>query len=160
MKKFCLLILIVIALAQTACNDGKTIYSEHQKLGDDYNWYKKDIKTFVFDVKQNSHPFEFVLDLRYASGYYYDKALLTITETNPSGEKIRRDLEIAIRDAKGEFIGDKGYDIIDLEYVLDEKKDFPVFGKYTYEISQDMPDVDPLEFVMEVGLVVRERSEK
>ncbi len=160
MKKLLPLVLVVFTLSQTGCNDVKTIYSEHQKFGEDYHWYKKDVKTFVIDVNQNSHPFEFVLDLRYASGYFYDKALLSITETDPSGESIRRDVEIAIRDSKGEFIGEKGYDIIDLEYVLDEKKAFPVFGKYTYEIRQVMPDVDPLEFMMEVGLVVRERSEK
>jgi gliding motility-associated lipoprotein GldH len=151
-----LLLIFVIALIFTSCNGSKTIFEEHQKFGEDYYWYQKDAKTFVIDVQENRHPFEFVLAFRCASSYLYDKAILQITETDPAGNKVRHDVDIQIRDAKGEFIGEKGFDIIDIEHVLDAKKEFPVFGKYTYDIRQVMPEIDPLQFCMEVGLIVRD----
>jgi gliding motility-associated lipoprotein GldH len=153
-----ILLIFCMIMILASCQDSKTIYEEHQSFGEAYEWAKKDKKTFVIDVKENSHPVQMTLALRYASGYMYDTALLKITETDPEGNKISRDVDVRIRDEKGEFIGEKGYDIIDLEMVLDEKKVFPVFGKYTYEIEQTMPEIDPLIFVMEIGLIVRDES--
>lgn len=156
MRQIHILFLAVFLIAITGCDSRKVIYKEHESFGEDFYWYKKDVKTFVVDVKENAHPLELSLTFRYASSYFYDKVLIQIVETDPSGNSVRRDVELKIRDEKGEFIGDKGFDIIDLEYVLDGKKQFPVFGKYTYQISQVMPDIDPLEFAMDVGLIVRE----
>jgi gliding motility-associated lipoprotein GldH len=160
MKKMAHLLFVAFSIGIASCDNTEVHYSGSKKFGEDYYWYKSDKPVFEVDIKQNSHPVELVLHLRYASSYLYDKALLKITETDPTGEKIRRDVDIAIRDAKGEFIGDKGFDIIDLEYVLDASKQYPQFGKYSYEIEQDMPDVDPLEFVMEIGLKVRDVPKK
>lgn len=153
-------ILLIFGMITTlnSCQDSKTIYEEHQSFGDAYEWTKNDKKTFVIDVKENSHPVQMTLALRYASGYMYEKALLKITEIDPQGNKVSRDVDVQIRDEKGEFVGEKGYDIIDLEMVLDEKKVFPVFGKYTYEIEHTMPEIDPLIFVMEIGLIVRDEK--
>ncbi len=160
MRQITFLFLAIFMITITGCDSRKVIYSEHESFGEDFYWYKKDVKTFVVDVKENAHPLELVLTFRYASSYFYDKALIQIVETDPSGNAVRRDVDLKIRDEKGEFIGDKGFDIIDIEYVLDGKKQYPVFGKYKYEISQVMPDIDPLEFAMDVGLIVREIEKK
>lgn len=156
MNRIILPFALITGLLFFSCNNQKAIFDENQSFGEDLTWYQKDIKTFVIDIKENRHPYEFILNFRYASGYFFDKALLQMTETDPLGNKTRRDIDLVIRDSKGEFIGDKGYDIIDLEFVIDAKKEYKVFGKYTYEISQVMPDIDPLQFCMEIGLAVRE----
>ena len=160
MRQINFLFLAIYLIMITGCDSRKVIYKEHESFGEDFYWYKKDVKSFVVDVKENAHPVELVLTFRYASSYFYDKAMLQIVETDPAGNTIRRDVELAIRDEKGEFIGEKGFDIIDLEFVLDGKKQYPAFGKYTYEISQVMPEIDPLEFAMDVGLIVRELEKK
>jgi gliding motility-associated lipoprotein GldH len=155
-QKFSLLIAACSIMMLTACEDGKTIYKHYEKFGESLEWHKSDIRTFEIDIQENKHPFRFLLTLRVASGYMYDKAYVRITETDPSGNKVSYDVGIPVRDEKGNFYGEKGFDIIDIEYVLDEKKEFPVFGKYKYEIQQMMDNVDPLIFVMEVGLVVKD----
>ncbi len=157
-KQLCGTTLLVFAfiVLLVSCGDEKTIYRHYEKFGESLEWYKQDIRKFEIDITENKHPYKFILTLRVASGYMYDKAYVRITETDPQGNKISYDVGVPVRDEKGNFYGEKGFDIIDIEHVLDEKKEFPVFGKYTYEIAQMMDNVDPLIFMMEVGLVVKD----
>ncbi len=143
----------------TSCgNSGTVIFEEHKELSPEYEWKKADTRTFTIDIKDNSEPLQLAVAFRYATGYYYDKALMRLTEITPAGTKSMRDIDIVVRDEKGEFIGEKGYDIIDIEFVIDENKKYPAHGTYTYIIEQTMPDVDPLDFAMEVGLVLRKKD--
>lgn len=145
-------------LCLISCDQGKIIYKQYEKFGESLEWHKSDVRQFEIDISENKHPFKFLLTLRVASGFMYDKAYVRITETDPSGNKVSYDVGVPVRDEHGNFYGEKGFDIIDIEYVLDEKKEFPVFGKYKYEIRQMMDNVDPLIFVMEVGLIVKDET--
>ena len=78
-----------------------------------------------------------------------------MTETSPSGKKQERILEIPVRDAKGEFYGEKGFDIVDIDMILDSAKTFDEKGKWTYAFEQAMDQVESLDFPMELGLTVR-----
>ncbi|MFM9983706.1 MAG: gliding motility lipoprotein GldH [Flavobacteriales bacterium] len=157
---FILLILVSSCAVWTGCKDNNVLYSKNQELSADYTWKKADIKTFEIDVTNNAHPHELAITFRYATGYMYDKVLLKVTETGPDKKVVRRDVDIQLRDEKGEFIGEKGFDIIDLEYIFDSGKEYPTIGKYTYTIEQDMPEIDPLDFAMEVGMILRDKPSK
>ena len=152
--KFLSILLIVNGI--TSCSDKNIIFEEHQELSAEYTWRKDDIKTFVIDIQQNAHPYEFSIALRCASGYAYPNLPIRIKEVAPDGSTISRDMDIMVRDANGEFLGEKGYDIIDIEQIIDAKKSFPTFGKYTYTIQHMAPDIDVLDFPMEIGLIVRD----
>jgi gliding motility-associated lipoprotein GldH len=157
MKKYSFAAFIFLCLTMlNSCDDGKTIYKHYEKFGDNLEWYKSDVRKFEIDISENKHPYQFVFSLRVASGYMFDKAYVRITETDPAGNKVSYDVGVPVRDEKGNFYGEKGFDIIDIEYVLDEKKEFPVFGKYNYEIQHMMDNVDPLIFTMEIGLTVKD----
>jgi gliding motility-associated lipoprotein GldH len=157
---FFTLTVLVLLMLLVSCDDGKTIYKHYEKFGESLEWYKKDVRKFEIDINENKHPYLFLLTIRVASGYMYDKAYVRITETDPQDNKISYDAGVPVRDEKGNFYGEKGFDIIDIEYMLDEKKEFPVFGKYTYEVQQMMDTADPLIFMMEVGLVVKDDGAK
>ena len=146
----CLVLVFIVS-----CTSQNTFFKEHQSVGEELEWSANEPLSFVIDIKENKHPYELALAVRCASGYPYDKLLLHATETNPQGESVRRDVEVPIRDAKGDFYGEKGFDIIDIEYVIDSKKEFPTFGKYTYTLEAAMPEIDPVVYVMELGLVLR-----
>jgi gliding motility-associated lipoprotein GldH len=154
-KTFGILLMAICFLS--ACNDN-VVYSENQELSANYEWKKSDKKTFTLPIHDNTDPYEFVLHFRYASGYQYKEVLMKMTETTPQGNKVTRDIQFNVVDDKGEFIGDKGYDIIDIDYVIDESKKFPIHGDYKYEIVQAMPEIDPLNFAMEVGLELRKKK--
>jgi hypothetical protein len=63
-----------------------------------------------------------------------------------------------VRNEDGTFCGDKGFDLIDLTTTLNANKTFPVHGDYVYTITQNMPDIDPLNYALQVGLVLRRTS--
>lgn len=152
------LLILLIYSGLTSCSDQNIIFEEHQDLSPEYTWKKEDVKTFVIDIQQNAHPFEFSIALRVASGYAYPNLPVRIKEIAPDGSVVSRDMDIMVRDSKGDFLGDKGYDIIDIEQVIDAKKSFPTFGKYTYTIEHMAPGIDVLDFPMEIGLIVRDNQ--
>lgn len=162
MNRTRLLAIALIALTATlfSCNDRNITFKEFQKF-DDIEWKKGDNKTFVIHIDDNRKPKELVLAFRYATGYRFDKVYIKVTEINPQGERTTRDVDFKIRDENGEFIGEKGFDIVDIEYVLDANKSFPTHGDYTYVIEQAMPmNIETLHFAMEVGLVLKEKEVK
>jgi gliding motility-associated lipoprotein GldH len=160
MKPIQYLIFLFLIIAQISCDQRKVHFKEHISFGEEMIWKQTDVKTFKIDVKENKHPYEMVIDFRYMTAYPYDKLLLEVLETKPNGEKIRHDVDILVRDSKGEFIGDKGLDIIDLEFIYDDNLEFPSFGTYTYEIRQVMPEIEILPGVMEIGMILRDKETK
>lgn len=153
------LLFLFIALF-SSCGDSGVLYKKYEKIKD-LEWKKGDQKTFVIHIDDNRRPKEMVLTFRYATGYQFDKVFLKVTEINPQGERTIRDVDFLVRDEKGQFIGEKGFDIIDLEYVLASNKEFPTHGDYTYIIEHAMPqNIDPLHFVMEVGLILKEQKQQ
>jgi gliding motility-associated lipoprotein GldH len=151
------LLILFISISCLACNNANNLFEEHQKLSDNYEWKKDDKRTFTIEITDNSKPLELAVAFRCATGYMYDKALLRITEVGPQNTKMRYDVDVPVRNEKGEFFGEKGFDIVDIEYVFDRAKFYPGHGTYTYTIEQDMPEVDPLHYAMEVGLILRQQ---
>lgn len=96
--------------------------------------------------------------VRYSNGFPYDKLPVYITETDPNGESVRKDIDLVIQPKPGEYLGEKGLDIIDLEQVIDTHKEFPSFGKYTYTIVPNIEDPSGFPLLMEIGLILRDRN--
>jgi gliding motility-associated lipoprotein GldH len=148
---------LLSVLMFSSCTDKNVIFKENQKFSD-LEWKRDDKKSFVLHIDDNRYPKQMILNFRYATGYRFDRVKMKMTEVNPEGERTVRDIEFKVRDEKGEFIGEKGYDIIDLAYELDANKHFPTHGDYTYIFEQTMPQgVDILHFAMEIGLEVKEK---
>jgi gliding motility-associated lipoprotein GldH len=131
------------------------LHSSWVKTGEDIQWSKSNILTTQLSIDENSKPVKLIAGLRVASGYAYDRLLVRMTQTAPDGKRTITDLDIPVKDAKGEFLGEKGFDIIDIEYEINPNFTFPMIGDYTYTFEQTTPNVDPLHFVMELGVVVR-----
>jgi len=138
-----------------SCTENQPLDSSWVKTGEDIQWSKSNVLSTKLTVSDNSRPVKLLAGIRVASGYAYDRIMLRMTQTAPDGKRTLSDLEIPIKDAKGEFLGDKGFDIIDIEYEINSNFTFPLIGEYTYEFEQTTPNVDPLHFVMELGVVVR-----
>jgi len=138
-----------------SCTENQPLDSSWVKTGEDIQWSKSNVLSTKLTVSDNSRPVKLLAGIRVASGYAYDRIMLRMTQTAPDGKRTLSDLEIPIKDAKGEFLGDKGFDIIDIEYEINPNFTFPLIGEYTYEFEQTTPNVDPLHFVMELGVVVR-----
>ena len=153
--QFCALVFMGMMMG---CSNKEVIYSEMEKF-DNYEWKKGEIKTFEIPINDNRFSKEMILDLRYATGYPYDKIYMKVIEIDPQGQRTIRDVDFRIRDEQGGFIGDKALDIIDLQYILDANKTYPMHGQYTYQIEHAMPsNIQTLHYVMEIGLTLRENK--
>lgn len=146
---------IASSFLTTSCNENQPLDSSWVKTEEDLQWSKSNVLTTHINVKENSKPVKLLAGLRVATGYAYDRILLRMTQIAPDGKKTMTDLEIPVKDAKGEFLGEKGFDIIDIEYEINPNFTFPMIGEYTYTFEQTTPNVDPLHFVMELGVIVR-----
>jgi hypothetical protein len=63
-----------------------------------------------------------------------------------------------IQPSPGKYLGEKGFDIIDLEQVIDREKEFPTFGKYTYTLSPVDNDEHGFPLIMEIGIVLKDTA--
>jgi gliding motility-associated lipoprotein GldH len=146
----------ITALAVMSCNSAKTIFEEHRSVGEDMTWQTDEPITFEVDVKENKHSYELAVAVRYSDGFPFDKLPIHMIETSPQGESVRKDIDIMIQPSKGEYLGEKGLDIIDLEQVVDTKKEFPTFGKYTYTLIPSESNHDAYPLILEIGLVLKD----
>jgi gliding motility-associated lipoprotein GldH len=151
MKKQLILLLLVSSFM--ACQPEGRVFIEHQALSPEVEWLKKDKRTFKVPIEDAAQVYNFMLTFRYANGYQYRTAMLKVTETSPSGKESVNEYELQIRDEKGNYLGDPGYDIIDSEHLVEPNKKYEETGTYTYVIEHIMPN-DPLNFAMEVGIIV------
>lgn len=151
MKK--LLTVLVIAASLFACQPEDRVFLEHQDLSPEVEWLKKDARTFKIPITNNNQAYNMSLSFRYANGYQYQTANVKVTETSPSGKETIKEYELKVREANGDYIGEAGYDIWDSEHLVESNKKYEETGTHTYVIEQNTP-VDPLNFAMEIGLIL------
>ena len=147
-----LLTILAILIGLSACNSGQ-IYNEHQELSPNLKWLKKDTREFKVSIQDKSIEYNLSLSFRYVYGYQFQVANVKVTEISPSGKVTGKVYDLKVRDDKGKYIGDAGYDIWDSEHLVESSKKYKESGVYTYVIEQHMP-VDPLNFVIEIGLIL------
>jgi len=151
MKK--LLTVLVIAIGLMSCEPDGSVYVEHQELSPELEWLKKDVRTFKVPVTDNNQVYNLSLSFRYATGYQYPTANVKVTETSPSGKETIKEYDLKVREENGDYIGEPGFDIWDSEHLVEANKKYEETGTYIYVIEQNTP-VDPLNFAMEIGVVL------
>lgn len=143
----------LLSLLLFSCQQEGRIYVKHLDLSPEVEWLSKDKREFKVPIEDNSIPYNMSLSFRYATGYQYQVAKVKVTETSPSGKVATKEYDLKIRDEKGDYIGDPGFDIWDSEHIVEADKIYPETGTYTYQIEHVMPN-DPLYFAMSVGLIL------
>lgn len=148
-----LIAILAVITSLMACQPANRIHTEHQELSPDIEWLKIDVREFKVPIEDNSFAYNLSLSFRYANGYRYQTANVKVTETSPGGTVIVKEYELKVREDNGDYIGEAGYDIWDSEHLVEPNKNYEETGTYTYLIEQNTP-VDPLNFAMEIGVVL------
>jgi gliding motility-associated lipoprotein GldH len=152
MRIFSILIILCLLLS---CQPEGRVYIEHQDLSPQIEWLQKDSRVFEVPIEDNAKPFKMSMSFRFATGYQFQVAKIKVSELSPSGIEIVYNYQLKVIEDNGEYIGDPGLDIWDSEHVVEKSKKFDEVGTYTYKVEHDMP-VDPLNFAMEVGIILDE----
>ena len=147
MKK--LISLIFLSIAITSCG----VLWEYRSINEleGMTWSASDKQIFDFEIKQDGN-YEVIIILRHLHGF----AMNTI----PVHLNMQKDVsivddnyDIPIRDKTGDYLGDGGGDLWDVEHSALESIPMTT-GNYKVIISQTSGS-DDLDLVMEVGLMIK-----
>jgi gliding motility-associated lipoprotein GldH len=148
-----LLIILVITIGLFACQPEGQVYVEHQELSPGLEWLKKDTREFKVPIEDNSISYNMSLSFRYVTGFQHQFVKVKVIEISPSGKEIVKEYDLKVREDKGDYIGEAGYDIWDSNHLIEPNKKYTESGFYTYVIEHNMPN-DPLDYSMEIGIIL------
>ena len=111
----------------------------------------------LFWQDKSSQKYNVYITFRYATGFAKTDAPVSLSQKTPSGELYTNDYALRIRDDKGDYIGEPGYDIWDSEHmILAEVKLEAGTHQFVLEHNNGNGTLFP---VLDVGLIV-EKLEK
>jgi len=148
-----IIVLVSFTLSLAACQPEGRVYNEHKELSPEFRWSQIDTREFEVPIDDTSIPYNLTLSFRFINGYQYNAAKVSVIETSPSGKETVNEYTLKVRDDKGEYIGEAGYDIWDSEHLVEANKKYEETGIYTYTLAHSMPD-DPLLNVMDIGVIL------
>ena len=146
----------VFAIGIMGCNPNR-IYNEHFETGEGLQWLKADKKTFNVNIEDASKKYNVYITFRYATGFAKTDAPVTLSQKTPSGELTSNNYALKIRDDKGDYIGEPGYDIWDSEHMILAEVNLEA-GTHQFVLEHNNGE-GTLFPVLDVGLIV-EKVEK
>ncbi|MBN2776901.1 MAG: hypothetical protein JXR36_04635 [Bacteroidales bacterium] len=151
MKKISFLTFLTFAILLSSCNPNR-IYEKHRKNFTDYKWNKTNVLEFSPVIDDIDAEYQIHIAFRHIYGFQNDAIDLNVEVTTPSGDVSNNIYTINVRSGN-EYFGECAGDYCDLEQIIQNNYKFPETGTYKYKITQVTND-DPLQWVMEVGLIV------
>ncbi len=113
----------------------KAVFKSYQELPGN-RWVKNDVRIFKIEVTDDATPMQLNLELQHANSILLPSIQMAVQIAAPSGESEIKQIEVAIKDEKGEFKGDGAADIWDFCcFPLTERKTFQK-GTYTIGLTQ------------------------
>lgn len=152
MKKLSVVAMLLFSIS--ACTPDGRVFSDNQALSPEIEWLKSDVKTFQVPL-ETEKEYNVSIAFRFANGFPFRSAMVNMVIVSPSGETSSQICELVVRQENGDYIGDAGFDIWDSEHQVLKNHSFSEEGIYTFRIGHAMAQ-DPLNFAMEIGLVVDE----
>lgn len=146
---------LLICLAVTgfiSCQDTQTVVDDNVEIAG-HNWsYTEKVQVPVV-IEDASISYNVYLNLRLTASYKYSNIFLLIHTTNPDGKKNteRKEFRLALPD--GEWLGSGSGNLYSYQMLFRENYKFPLKGKYTFELEQNMRD-NPLNSVTDAGVRV------
>lgn len=109
-------------------------FSKFVDFGETNRWQKPDIKTFEFDVTDDSQLYNLIFKFSHVYDYQFNLVPINFSIENPAGEKENITIDLKIKDSAGKQLAECAGDICDLKYTIKEKTKLQK-GKYKVVIS-------------------------
>lgn len=146
------LLTIALFFILISCNSSST-FSQFDKMGEDNHWGKSDIKTYEFEIKEDSKFYNVVFEFSHVYDYQFATVPIQFVIESPDGKKETLAIDLAIKDANGKEIGECAGDVCDLDYQIKEKTKL-ANGTYKIKISHNFKGAPYLPNVIGIGLKV------
>jgi gliding motility-associated lipoprotein GldH len=143
-------VLIATLLAATlmAC-DHSIVYEENKPVASAV-WKENEPVKFEFEVADTNTLHNFYINLRNAENYPYSNIYVFVELEFPNGKKSTDTVECFLADPTGKWLGSGLGDIYDNRFLYQQRKQFPMVGRYRVNVFQGMRTAD-LAGVTDVG---------
>ncbi|MEO5775880.1 MAG: hypothetical protein ABIQ27_03185 [Flavobacterium sp.] len=128
-----LLFLLSLFTVLISCSE-QSQFNQFVDFGAENRWQKPDVKTFEFDVTDDSHLYNLIFKFSHVYDYQFDTVPINFTIENPAGEKENFSVDLMIKDSAGKELAECAGDVCDLKYSIKEKTKLQK-GKYKVTIS-------------------------
>ncbi|MCB0395263.1 MAG: gliding motility lipoprotein GldH [Flavobacteriales bacterium] len=133
----------------TSC-DPNRVYEENKAIEGDA-WKVSEPLNFEAEITDTTQAYNVYLNVRNASHYGYRNLYMLVATTFPNEQVIQDTVQVLLANEAGEWLGSGMGDIWDSQVMWKHAVRFPMAGKYRFRLEQAMR-VDPLPFIMEVGI--------
>lgn len=130
------------------------ILEQNQPLKN-YTWDYTDIKTFTAEIKDTTVNYNIYIHLRHGFNFEWRNVWVKIETTFPDGREFEKRVNLVLGEADGRWIGNCLGDNCDIRIPIQQSAFFPLTGKYTFEITQDMR-TNPLGAIKSVGMEIQQ----
>ena len=145
----------VVLLALTSC-DPNRLYETNTPVVDE-KWSYDDVKSFTIDVKDTTTRYNIYINMRHSFLFEWRNVYVQVGTQLPDGKKMDKRVNLPLCESDGKWYGSCLGDNCDLPVLIQENAKFPMIGKYTVTIKQDMR-VNPLDKVKSIGLRVEKAA--
>jgi gliding motility-associated lipoprotein GldH len=121
-----------------SCQPEGRVYNEFKVLSPNLEWLKKDVRVFSIPVSQSEIGYNLSLSFRHSDAYMRNNLKVKITETSPSGVEKVLNHTVKLKDESGKFVGEPGFDIWDVEDVIESNYQYLEIGTYEYKIEHQI----------------------
>jgi len=140
-----LLFLMVFAIG---CNNNR-VFKEYKEITD-YEWAQDNTLTYDVKAVEKDQSYTLSLAFRYINGFPYRNVAFEIKIIAPGGDVKELTYNMQVISDNKEYKGEAGYDIWDLDEVVNSDLKFDEAGDYKIEVNQ--VSQESLQLVMEVGI--------
>lgn len=157
MRVLVLMVLTMLALAFTACENPNALVDE-QKAIEHSNWtYVNPVRVKV-QVDDPTVSYHLLIKLRHTADYRYSNIFLRIRQVHPNKKVEQFRKEYVLANPDGEWLGTGSGNLYSYRLPLYLNYRFPAKGSYVFEIEQNMRD-NPLREISDVGLRVEKAAQ-
>ena len=145
--------LLICSLLLSSC-DENVVMESHQNM-ESSKWDYADAKTFTAEIKDTVQHYNIAVSLRHGFNFEWRNLWVKIETTFPDGKQYERRVNLVLSGPDGVWHGEVLGDNCDIQVPIQQNAFFPLTGKYTFKITQDMR-ANPLPYIKNVGMRVEQ----
>ena len=146
---------LIVLLSVSAC-DPNRLYETNTPV-DNEKWKYDDVKTFTIDIGDTTINYNIYINMRHSFQFEWRNVYVQVGTQFPDGKKIEKRVNLPLCESDGKWYGSCLGDNCDIPVQIQQNAKFPMVGKYTFTIRQDMR-VNPLDKVKSIGLRVEKTA--
>jgi gliding motility-associated lipoprotein GldH len=151
-NKFLSLVVIACAAFCLASCDPNRLYETNTPIANE-KWSYEDIKSFTVEVKDTATRYNIYINVRHSFLFDWRNMYVQVGTQLPDGKKMDKRVNLPLSEPDGKWYGSCLGDNCDIPVLIQQDAKFPMAGKYTFTVKQDMR-ANPLEKIKSIGLRV------